>query len=109
MSDERENITRDLERYARECRSLGTLLDGIRQRVGALAPPALTPDDVLTVSEIADLFGVKPHTVSTWRERGRLPEPWAQKPSGPLWLRSQIETVRLERGLPAWPEQDDQR
>lgn len=77
-------------------------LQSLMDAVAALPPASITAADLLTTSEIAAMFGVKTHTVTTWKERDRLPPPFAVKPSGPIWLRSQIEAVRVERGLPAW-------
>jgi hypothetical protein len=42
------------------------------------------------ISEIAELLGVPPNTVASWRQRGQLPAArWTLK-SGPLWLAREI-------------------
>jgi len=35
--------------------------------------PKLTPEPLLTVGEVADLFRVDPKTVTRWAKEGRLP------------------------------------
>jgi hypothetical protein len=50
------------------------------------------------VREVAELFGVVPHTVSTWIMMNRMPEPYVRLASGPIWTRQQIEAIPLQRG-----------
>lgn len=56
------------------------------------------PTDLMSAVEIADLIGVKPGTVNSYRSRGQMPEPYAVLACGPIWLRSTIEHwARFER------------
>lgn len=73
------------------------------------APSDPAKAELLGTSEIAALFGVVPHTVTTWVARNRMPEPLARLASGPVWNRAQIDALRLERGLPAWPEEEPEQ
>jgi hypothetical protein len=42
------------------------------------------------VAEIAELLGVSSNTVTSWRQRGQLPEPRWKLRSGPIWLAHDI-------------------
>jgi len=40
---------------------------------GRVASPVLDPDELMTPSEVADLFRVDPKTVTRWAKLGKLP------------------------------------
>ncbi len=50
----------------------------------------MNSDEPVGLAEISELLGVPPNTVTSWRQRGQLPEPRWQLRSGPLWLSSEI-------------------
>jgi predicted DNA-binding transcriptional regulator AlpA len=53
------------------------------------------------VSEIAELLGVSSNTVTSWRQRGQLPEPRWMLKSGPIWLAHDItEWYERVKGSP---------
>ena len=47
-------------------------------------------DEPVGLAEIAELLAVPGNTVTSWRQRGQLPEPRWHLKSGPLWLASEI-------------------
>src|SRR6516225_7700255 len=48
-------------------------------------------DELLGLSEVAELLGVTRQTVANWRGRRRdFPEPTADLKSGPIWTRARI-------------------
>lgn len=53
------------------------------------------PERILSSSDVAQLLGVQPQSVSNWRKRanGRLPEPTYQTANGPAWTSAQMEPV----------------
>lgn len=61
--------------------------------------------ELFGAKELADLFSVKPQTVSMWLIRGKLPEPMCRLAMGPVWHRDQIIPLiedrlhNLEKGL----------
>lgn len=59
-----------------------------------------TPNRVIPVGEweIADLLGVKRHTVKQWRFRGLLPRPEYVVNRSPAWSRYQIIAWAIETG-----------
>jgi hypothetical protein len=46
--------------------------------------------EAVGVAEIAELLGVAPNTVTSWRQRKQLPAPRWDLKSGPIWLASDI-------------------
>jgi len=46
--------------------------------------------EAVGVAEIAELLGVAPNTVTSWRQRKQLPPPRWDLKSGPIWLASDI-------------------
>jgi predicted DNA-binding transcriptional regulator AlpA len=47
--------------------------------------------ELVGLAEIAELLGVSSHTVTSWRQRGQLPDPrWSLK-SGPVWLADEVK------------------
>ena len=53
-------------------------------------------NELVGLAEIAELLGVSSHTVTSWRQRGQLPDPrWSLK-SGPVWRAADI-TAWYER------------
>ena len=51
-------------------------------------------DDVLSVGDIADLYGINPSTVRSWKRRGKLGPEDGMKPMG--WKRETVERVVRE-------------
>lgn len=51
-------------------------------------------DRLVGVAEAAELLGWKKQKVATYITRGVFPEPIQRLASGPIWLRSQIETYK---------------
>lgn len=101
-----------METATETVRQLISEIESLRLRAQRLSELIdTTPTDpakaeLLGVSEIAQIFGVHPATVSKWMQRGRLPEPLARLASGYVWNRAQIESVQLQRdGFPVWPDE----
>lgn len=46
--------------------------------------------DLVGTEEIADLLAVERRTVNVWKQRGRLPDPFATISGTPIWLRGDI-------------------
>lgn len=59
--------------------------------------PEHAPDDLLTMEEVATLIGVKPTTVSRYRQRGILPKEDAMFGRTPVWARHNIVKWDAER------------
>ena len=46
--------------------------------------------ELVGLAEIAELLGISSHTVTSWRQRGQLPDPRWNLKSGPVWLAADI-------------------
>lgn len=58
--------------------------------------------DLAGTEEIAELLHVERRTVNVWKQRGRLPDPYAVISGTPIWLRDQIIEWATETGrMPA--------
>lgn len=53
-------------------------------------------DVLVGTAEAADILGVERPRIAKWRRRGILPIPLCDLASGPVWLRSQIESALPE-------------
>lgn len=51
----------------------------------------VSPGDLLSTKDVAELLGVDRTTASRWLTQGYLPEPFGRPASGPIWLRPVIE------------------
>ncbi len=62
---------------------------------------ALTPDQILNSTMVADMCGVSSSAVSNWYKRNStkidLPEPWAVLGNVKLWCREDIEQFIADR------------
>lgn len=54
-------------------------------------------DDLLDSSAVAELIGVKPATIRTYRHRGDMPPPDRTIGRTPVWLRDTIDRWLAER------------
>jgi predicted DNA-binding transcriptional regulator AlpA len=54
--------------------------------------------DIVGITEIAQLLGLKHATVTNWHRRGHMPAPDAQLSFGPVWRRSTIERWLQKEG-----------
>jgi predicted DNA-binding transcriptional regulator AlpA len=68
----------------------------------ALRSLGVSPEDALSVSEIADLFGVKRISAHRYTLRDDFPEPLATTSGGRVWLRRDVERWGREH-LPLKP------
>lgn len=57
--------------------------------------------DLMGTEEIADLLLVERRTVNVWKQRGRLPDPYATISGTPIWLRADI--VAWAKSTDRWP------
>lgn len=57
--------------------------------------------DLVGTEEIAEVLQVERRTVNVWKQRGRLPEPYAVISGTPIWLRDEIEAWARETNR--WP------
>jgi predicted DNA-binding transcriptional regulator AlpA len=64
---------------------------------------AAEADELLTLSELAELAGVKTATAKQWGKRGQLPAPWAWTPAGRLWRREDVEEWLAARAALSGP------
>lgn len=63
-----------------------------------LAMPVIEPEDLICLTEIAELLDVRPSAVTNWRNRNvAFPSPWGEWKNGPLFLRDEIEVWYAER------------
>ena len=53
-------------------------------------PKSVRPADLMGVAEVAEMAGLPRTTITVWKVRGKLPEPWAVLAMGPVWLRGDI-------------------
>jgi|GEM_PF-3337644 len=69
------------------------LADGQGEVTAAEAPPteaaSISPDDLLTTSDLCNHFHVKPRTLARWRRNG-FPEPLSTETKPHRWVGSQI-------------------
>jgi chromosome partitioning protein len=74
--------------------------------------PMPSDDELMGLSEVAELLGVTRQTVANWRSRGKdFPQPTADLRSGPIWTRSAIIRWAADNSIevretPAGTEQD---
>lgn len=62
---------------------------------------ARTDCDLVGTEEIADMLRVERRTVNVWKQRGRLPDPFATISGTPIWLRPDVEA--WARATNRWP------
>lgn len=58
--------------------------------------------DLVGTEEIADLLEVERRTVNVWKQRGRLPDPYATISGTPIWLRGDV--IAWAKATNRWPE-----
>jgi len=61
----------------------------------------VTEDRLLTALEIAELLGLHPHTVTSYRARKQMPEPDVTYGRTPLWRESTVRKWRPIEQQPA--------
>jgi prophage regulatory protein len=67
-----------------------------------LASLGVRPDEVVGLSEIAELYGVARHTAWRYSRRPDFPEPLARLGAGNIWRRTDVEAWR-KANLPLKP------
>jgi prophage regulatory protein len=65
--------------------------DSVRRQAVPLASLGMSPDEVVGLSEIAQMFGVTKRTAVRYRERSDFPEPLARLSAGHVWRRAEVE------------------
>lgn len=55
------------------------------------------------IAAFAELAGLKPATIHTFRHRGILPEPAFMAGRSPVWTRAQVDAWLESRRRPGWP------
>lgn len=61
-----------------------------------------TDCDLVGTEEIAAMLEVERRTVNVWKQRGRLPDPFATISGTPIWLRADV--VAWAKSTDRWPE-----
>jgi predicted DNA-binding transcriptional regulator AlpA len=79
-------------------------------RARALRSLGVAPEDALSVTDIARLYGVTRATAHRYSRRADFPEPLAKTGAGRVWLRRDVEKwgrehLPLQTGRP--PKQED--
>jgi hypothetical protein len=71
---------------------------------------ALAEDPLVGSKEAAELLGVERPRIGRLQRQGVMPEPLFELAAGPVWLRSQVESVRehIEGRRKPTPEQREQ-
>jgi predicted DNA-binding transcriptional regulator AlpA len=74
-------------------------------QVPALASLGVSPDEIVGLTEIAEMFGVTKRTAVRYRNRSDFPDPLARLSAGLVWRRVDVETwakqtLPLRRGRP---------
>jgi hypothetical protein len=53
--------------------------------------------DLCGAKGASEILGVERTRIARWQKLGMLPEPFGRFPSGPVWLRSEIEALAEKR------------
>ena len=87
---EQTKLAARLNKVRRELDAVSEHLASLASDIDASAPATTGNVDLVGVSEVADMAGVKPNTVAVWTKRGKLPAPAAELQAGRIWHRADI-------------------
>jgi len=84
-----------LRRVRRELDEIGESVERLAAAVEHEPASAIPP--LVSLTEIAEITGIKPSTLRTMRVRTQLPTPIAELAVGPIWLKSDIKRWAAKR------------
>jgi hypothetical protein len=87
---EQTKLAKRLDKVRRELDAVSEHLAALASDITASAPATTGTVDLVGVTEVAALAGVKPNTVAVWAKRGKLPAPAAELQAGRIWHRADI-------------------
>lgn len=87
---EQAKLAKRLDKTRRELDELSEHLARLAADMAASAPATNGSVDLVGVTEVAAMAGVKANTVAVWVKRGKLPAPAAVLQAGRIWHKADI-------------------